>query len=95
LRRPAALGDVIAALLALLALLGLGNAVGTALVWVFNIWGSADLLFAFYNGGRLVRARKLQATYFGAAYFIPTFYVPLLLITHGLMFWILLNVRGH
>jgi hypothetical protein len=93
--RPAALGDVVAAFLALLALLGLGNVVGTALVWMFNIWGSADLLFAFYNGARLVRARKLQATYFGAAYFIPTFYVPLLLITHGLIFWILLNVGGH
>jgi hypothetical protein len=93
--RPAALGDVVAALLALLALMGLGNAAGTALVWVFNIWGSADLLFAFYNGARLVGARKLQATHFGAAYFIPTFYVPLLLITHGLIFWIMLKVGGH
>jgi hypothetical protein len=93
--RPAALGDIVAAILALLACLGLGTVVGTALVWVFNIWGSADLVFAFYNGVRLVRARKLQATHFGAAYFIPTFYVPLLLITHGLIFWILLNVGGH
>ncbi|WP_315835645.1 hypothetical protein [Bradyrhizobium prioriisuperbiae] len=93
--RPAAIGDVVAALLALLALLGLGNAAGTALVWMFNIWGSADLLYAFYIGGRLVGARKLEAAYFGATYFIPTFYVPLLLITHGLIFWILLNVASH
>jgi hypothetical protein len=93
--RPAALGDIVAAILALLACLGLGTVVGTALVWVFNIWGSADLLFAFYNGVRLVRARKLQATHFGAAYFIPTLYVPLLLITHGLIFWILLKSGGH
>lgn len=89
---PAALGDIVSALLALLALLGLGSAVSTALVWVFNLWGSADLLLAFYNGARLVRARKLQATHFGAAYFIPTFYVPLLLITHRMIFLILLKM---
>jgi hypothetical protein len=88
--KPAALGDVIAALLAVVALLALGSRIASLLVWLFNVWGSADLLFAFYNGARLVRARKLLATHFGAAYFIPTFYVPLLLITHGLVFWILL-----
>jgi hypothetical protein len=27
----------------------------------------------------------------GAAYFLPTFIVPLFLITHGLMFWLLLR----
>jgi hypothetical protein len=87
--RPAALGDFIAALLALLALGALGSQVGTSLVWVFNIWGSADLLYAFYNGARLVSDAKLLATHFGATYFIPTFFVPLLLITHGLVFWFL------
>ena len=93
--RPAALGDVVAAFLALLALLGLGNVVGTVLTWTFNIWGSADLIFAFSNGARLVRAGQLRATHFGAAYFIPTFYVPLLLITHGIIFCRLLGVGGH
>lgn len=93
--RPAALGDLVAAFLALLALLGLGNAVGTALTWIFNIWGSADLIFAFYNGARLVRTGKLRATYFGAAYFLPAFYVPLLLITHGIIFCRLLSIGGH
>jgi hypothetical protein len=87
--RPAAFGDIIAALLALLALGALGTQMGTPLVWVFNIWGSADLFYAFYNGARLVSDGKLFATHFGAAYFIPTFYVPLLLITHGLVFWFL------
>jgi hypothetical protein len=87
--RPAAFGDIIAALLALLALGALGTQMGTPLVWVFNIWGSADLFYAFYNGARLVSDGKLLATHFGAAYLIPTFYVPLLLITHGLVFWFL------
>jgi hypothetical protein len=35
-----------------------------------------------------------KATHFGAAYFIPTFYVPLLLITHGMVFRILLKAAG-
>jgi len=72
------------------ALLALGSPAGSLLVWLFNVWGSADLLFAFYNGGRLVGARQLLAVHFGSAYFILAFYVPLLLITHGLVFWILL-----
>ena len=47
---PAAYGDLIAAVLALLALAGLKRRLGIALVWVFNLWGSADLLYAFYQG---------------------------------------------
>jgi hypothetical protein len=90
LARPAALGDLIAALLALLALALLGSPIGTIAVWIFNVWGTADLLYAFYMGARLVGQGKMLATYFGATYFIPTFYVPLLLITHGLIFWIIL-----
>ena len=33
----------------------------------------------------------VQAGQMGAAYFLPTFIVPLFLITHGLMFWLLLR----
>src|SRR5438445_13230733 len=40
--RPAAYGDLIAAVLALLALsAGLRGRLGIGLVWVFNLWGSA------------------------------------------------------
>jgi hypothetical protein len=35
--RPAAYGDIIAAILALLALAGLNSRLGTPLVWVFNV----------------------------------------------------------
>src|SRR5215468_10428770 len=45
---PAAYGDIVGALLALMALAGLKSRLGIALVWVFNLWGSADLLYAFY-----------------------------------------------
>jgi hypothetical protein len=47
---PAAYGDLIAALLALVALAALRSGVGIPLVWAFNLWGTADLLYAFYQG---------------------------------------------
>jgi hypothetical protein len=63
---------------------------GIALVWVFNIWGSLDLLNAFY----VANATGLWAGQLGAAFFIPTAIVPLLLITHALVFRILLKHDG-
>jgi hypothetical protein len=83
----AAYGDIIAATLALLSLLLLPGGAGIVIAWIFNLWGSADLLNAFYqaNGAGLLPGQL------GASYFIPTFVVPLLLITHGLAFRILLR----
>lgn len=85
--RPAAYGDLIAAILALLALAALQSKWGMLLVWVFNLWGSADLLYAFYQANSV----GLVPGQLGAAYFIPTVVVPLLLITHGLVFRLLLQ----
>ena len=84
---PAAYGDLIAAVLALLALAVLRSRLGIALVWVFNLWGSADLVYAFYKGNQI----GLEPGQLGAAYFIVTVLVPLLLITHGLVFRLLLQ----
>jgi hypothetical protein len=89
--RPAAYGDLTAAVLALLALAGLPGRPGIVLAWVFNLWGSADLLFAFYQG---LFGVGLEPGQLGAAYFIPTVLVPLLLITHGLVFRLLLRSDG-
>jgi hypothetical protein len=83
----AAYGDIIAAILALLALLLLPSASGVVIAWIFNIWGTADLFNAFYQANHA----GLIAGQLGATYFIPTFIVPLLLITHGLGFRILLR----
>src|SRR6202790_14577 len=47
--RDAAFGDIVAAMLALLALAALRSRAGVVLAWVFNIWGSLDLLNAFYQ----------------------------------------------
>jgi hypothetical protein len=90
--QPVAFGDFITAILALLALATLGTRAGTALTWVFNIFGTADLLFAFYLGSRI----SLPDTpgLLGAGYFILAAYVPLLLITHGLAFRILLQAKA-
>ena len=90
--RPTAYGDLTTALLALLAIATLGTQPGTVIVWVFNIVGTVDLLNAFYQADRLGVgiAPGLQ----GAAYFIPTVLVPLLLVTHVLVFRILLGTAA-
>ena len=87
--RPAAYGDLAAAILALLALAGLRTRAGGVLAWTFNIVGTADLLFAFYQGNRTALAEMPGAL--GAAYFIVILVVPVLLITHGLAFRLLLR----
>lgn len=87
--RPAAYGDLATAILALLAFATLRSKLGIILVWIFNIVGSVDLLYAFYQGN----ATALKPGQLGAAYFIPNVYVPLLLITHAIIFRLLLKHR--
>lgn len=84
---PAAYGDLGAALLALTALAALRSPLGKAAVWAFSLWGTVDLLYAFYAGSR----DGLQVGRLGSTYFIVTSLVPLLLITHGLVFRLLLR----
>ena len=86
--QPAAYGDLATSLLALLAIATLGSRLGTIIVWVFNIVGTVDLLTAFYQGDRL--GVGMSPGLQGAAYFIPTVLVPLLLVTHVLVFRLLL-----
>lgn len=82
---PAAYGDLVAAILAIVASLALSRRAPLAIsvVWFFNLWGASDLLFAFYQGVTL----ELDPRLLGAAFFIPTVVVPPALITHGLIFW--------
>lgn len=86
---PAAFGDLLAAVLAFVAVfaLRLRWPFALVLVWVFNIEGCADLLFAYFQG--LVFG--LPTLQVGPVWFIPTFYVPLLLVSHVLIFWLLLS----
>jgi hypothetical protein len=86
--QPAAYGDLVATVMALSALLALRTAAGTALVWIFNIWGAADLLYAFYQG---LFGARIEPGHLGATYFIPTVIVPLLLVTHVVIFLLLVR----
>jgi hypothetical protein len=88
--RAAAYGDFVAAILALLSLALLPRRSGVVIAWIFNVWGAADLLNAFYQAN----AAGLMPGQLGAAYFIPTVFVPLLLITHVLAFRILLRAQS-
>ena len=92
LAAPAAYGDLVAAILAVPATIALSSRapLATLLVWLFNVWGTADLLFAFYQG---LFGVQLDAGMLGAAFFIPTAVVPPLLITHGLIFSLLVRPR--
>jgi hypothetical protein len=45
----AALGDIVAAMLALLTLRFLRSRTGGLFAWIFNVWGSVDLVNAFYQ----------------------------------------------
>jgi len=83
---PAAYGDLLAALLALLALLALSLRwkIAVSLVWIFNTVGMIDLLNAVFQGIRFVPGGHM-----GATYFIPAVIVPALLVTHVMVFIIL------
>ena len=83
----AAYGDFVASALALLALLLLPRRSGVAVAWVSNVWGLVDILNAFYQANHA----GLLAGQLGAAYFLPTVVVPLLLVTHVLAFRVLVS----
>jgi hypothetical protein len=86
---PAAWGDFVAAVLAIIASVALSKRASWAVpaVWVFNVWGTADLLYAFYTGPR----SQLEAGDLGASFFIVTFIVPALLVLHFLIFRLLVR----
>ena len=88
---PAAWGDFTAAVLALIVVAALARRWSNVvpLIWVFNVWGTIDLLYANANAVRL----HVDPGEFSAAYYIPTVWVPLLLVSHGLIFWLLLRSR--
>jgi len=77
---PAAYGDLLTGVLALLALIAIQRGSKSAIVsvWLFNVVGTLDLLNA-------LRHQEVVPN-FGAAWYIPTFLVPLLLVTHFMIF---------
>jgi hypothetical protein len=82
-------GDLIAATLALVSIAALSWRWSIAIpaVWTFNVWGTLDLLNAYYVGVTKIQNPGL----FGAGIYIPALYVPLLLVSHVFVFMILLR----
>jgi hypothetical protein len=87
---PAAFGDLLTAILALIAIPFVlrGSVFAKSLVWFFNVFGTIDLLDAItlatiYNAPVAM----------GPAYWIPAFWVPLLLVTHCVTFVVLVRRR--
>jgi hypothetical protein len=87
---PAAYGDLVAGVLAIIAALALSHMAGWAVaaVWIFNVWGMVDLLYALYVG--LARV-NLDPGSLGAAYYLVTTIVPVLMVSHVLIFMLLLS----
>ena len=85
---PAAFGDLLAAVLALIALWAVVKQWQSArfLVWVFALEGTIDLITA-------ITLAQLHgaAAFMGAAYWVPAFWVPALLVTHYITFVVLIR----
>jgi hypothetical protein len=88
---PMAIGDVIAQLLALACLVALRSraSVAIGLLWIFNVFGLLDLVFVMAQGIRL----DVTRFHFGAFWFLSTFWLPVLVISHVLIFRRLLYRR--
>src|SRR5437868_13774131 len=88
---PAAVGDLLTAILAFAAIPFVLHNSGLArpAVWVFNIFGTRDLVTAIM----LATIHKAPVA-MGPAYWIPAFWVPLLLVTHYITFVLLRRRKG-
>jgi len=87
---PAAFGDMLTAIIALVTIpfVLCGSRFARPAVWLFNIFGTIDLVVA------ITLATVYDAPVaMGPAYWIPAFWVPLLLVTHYVTF-VLLRRRG-
>jgi hypothetical protein len=88
----AAYGDLLAAVLALASIFALRSnwRFAIPLVWVANTWGFADLL----NGVRGVLQLNVPSFNLGMTWYIYTFYAPVVIISHVMIFWILIKSRS-
>lgn len=84
----AAYGDFATGVLALLALLSVRiPALFFSLFVAFNVVGTVDILVDYYHG--TIFNLPQIAGQLGAGYAIPILYVPALMITHGVAFYLL------
>jgi hypothetical protein len=88
---PTAYGDLTAASLALLALWPVrsGRAVGIPMVWLFNIVGTLDLIYANISSLQ----DRVDPTYLGVSYYLAVLNVPAMMVVHVMIFAYLLTRR--
>ena len=86
--KPTAYGDLLTGVLAFLAILALHYRwpLALGLTWLVNCAGTVDLLHAFYQG-----ISRDVGPHLGSAWYIPTFAVPALYVTHFMMFAMLVR----
>jgi hypothetical protein len=89
---PTAYGDLTAACLALLSLWPVrsGSATALPLVWLFNIVGSLDLIYATISSIR----DHVDPTLLGVSYYLAVLNVPAMLVVHFMIFVYLLRPLG-
>jgi hypothetical protein len=85
----AAYGDLLEAALALASIFALRRnwRFAVALVWVTNTWGFVDLL----DGVRGVLQLNVPSFDLGTMWYIYTFYAPLVLVSHLMIFLVLIK----
>jgi hypothetical protein len=88
----AAYGDLLEATLALLCIFALRSSwpFAVAMVWLANTWGFVDLL----NGVRGVVQLNVPTFNLATIWYIYTFYAPLVLVSHLMIYWVLLRAKS-
>jgi hypothetical protein len=90
---PTAYGDLTAVVLALLALacLRTDSAAAVPMLWVFNIVGLLDLIYANISTFK----DHVDPTQLGTSYYLAVINVPAMVVVHVLIFAYLLRRRAH
>ena len=85
----AAYGDLLEAALAFASIFALRSTwrVAIPMVWVANTWGFADLL----NGLRGVLQFNVPSFGLATFWYVYTFYAPLVIVSHLMIFWVLIR----
>jgi len=91
-RSSAAYGDLLEAALALVSIFALRRnwRIAIPLVWVANTWGFVDLL----NGVRGVLQLNVPNFNLATFWYVYTFYTPLVLVSHLMIFWVLIKSKS-
>lgn len=89
---PTAHGDLAAAMLALFALrpLRTGSAMALPMVWLFNVVGLLDLVYANISTFK----DHVDPTYLGVSYYLAVLNVPAMVVVHVVIFAYLLSRRS-